>query len=67
MSYNKPKVSQTFQLEIVADDRTPDGKLSPNAVDFLRKVMPDTVYRLVPHVPPGQSISVLITVEGDLV
>lgn len=66
MSYNKPQVCQSFELEIVAGDRDAGGKLTPNAVEFLRKVMPDTVHRLAPHIPAGKSIRITIVVEGEL-
>lgn len=66
MSYDKPQVCQSFQLEIVPGDRDADGKLTPNAVEFLRKVMPDTVHRLAPHVPAGKPIRITIVVEGNL-
>lgn len=67
MSYEPPKVVQEFHIQIADGDRDKDGKLTPTAVDFLRRVMPDTVHRIAPHVPLGKHINVKITIEGNLV
>lgn len=66
MSYQKPKVVQEFDIILVAVDRTEDGGVAQPALDFLREVMPGTVHRISPHVPPGRDIRIHITLEGDL-
>lgn len=67
MSYTKPKVTQDFEVVVSGRDRGPDGKLTKEARDFLAKVMPDTVHRIAPHVPPGRTIRIKMTIEGELV
>lgn len=67
MSYTKPKVTQDFEVLIMGEDRDSDGKLTQSAKDFLAKVMPGAVHRIAPHVPAGRSITIKMTIEGELV
>lgn len=67
MSYDKPKVSQSFDLVVIPTDRDKDGKLTKNTTDFLAKVMPDMVHHIAPHVPRGRDIRIHVEIEGDLV
>lgn len=66
MSYDKPKVVQTHNFLMLGSDRDENGKLTAQAIEYLAKVMPDTVHRTAPHVPAGRNITITITVEGDL-
>lgn len=68
MTYTKPKVVQEFEIGLEGgSDIDKDGRLTDNALCFLQKVMPDTVHRILPHVPPGRNVTIKITIEGDLV
>ena len=66
MSYEAPKVTQHFSIELTGDARDKSGALTGVTAEELRHVMVGYVHRFTPRATAGKNITITMTMEADL-